>query len=34
VSRTRSAWLFLYLPRDLLPDTSGLSQGCRTQFAT
>jgi AraC-like DNA-binding protein len=29
VSRTRSAWLFLYLPRDLLPDTSGLSQGCR-----
>ena len=29
VSRTRSAWLFLYLPRDLLPETSGLAQGCR-----
>jgi AraC-like DNA-binding protein len=29
VARTRSAWLFLYLPRDLLPETSGLSRGCR-----
>ncbi len=29
VARTRSAWLFLYLPRDLLPETSGLSQGSR-----
>jgi AraC-like DNA-binding protein len=29
VARTRSAWLFLYLPRDLLPEASGLSHGCR-----
>jgi AraC-like DNA-binding protein len=29
VARTHSAWLFLYLPRDLLPEASGLSNGCR-----
>jgi len=29
VARTRSSWLFLYLPRDLLPETSALAHGCR-----
>jgi AraC-like DNA-binding protein len=29
VARTSSAWLFLYLPRDLLPEASGLANGCR-----
>ena len=29
VARTRSTWLYLYLPRDVLPETSGLAQGCR-----
>lgn len=29
VARTHSSWLFLYLPRDLLPDSSGLAQGLR-----
>ncbi|MCA3362206.1 MAG: helix-turn-helix domain-containing protein [Roseomonas sp.] len=29
VARTRSAWLFLYMPRDLLPETSGLAGGRR-----
>ena len=29
VARTHSAWLFLYMPRDLLPEASGLSNGCR-----
>jgi len=29
VARTHSAWLFLYMPRDLLSETSGLSDGCR-----
>lgn len=29
VARTPSAWLFLYMPRDLLPETSGLANGCR-----
>ena len=29
VARTRSSWLFLYLPRDLLPESSGLAQGSR-----
>lgn len=29
VARTHSAWLFLYLPRNLLPEASGLSNGCR-----
>ena len=29
VARTRSSWLFLYLPRDLLPETSGLAHGRR-----
>jgi AraC-like DNA-binding protein len=29
VARTRSSWLFLYLPRDLLPEASGLGHGSR-----
>jgi AraC-like DNA-binding protein len=29
VARTRSSWLFLYLPRDLLPETNALAHGCR-----
>lgn len=29
VARTRSSWLFLYLPRDLLPETSGLGNDSR-----
>jgi AraC-like DNA-binding protein len=29
VARTRSSWLFLYLPRDLLPETSGLGYDSR-----
>jgi AraC-like DNA-binding protein len=29
VARTRSSWLFLYLPRDLLPETNGLGYDSR-----
>ena len=29
VARTRSSWLFLYMPRDLLPETSGLGYDSR-----
>lgn len=29
VARTASTWLYLYLPRDLLTESNGLSQGCR-----
>jgi AraC-like DNA-binding protein len=29
VARTRSSWLFLYFPRDLLPETGALAHGCR-----
>ena len=29
VARTRSAWLYLYLPRDLLPETSSLANRSR-----
>lgn len=29
VARTRSSWLFLYMPRDLLPDSSALQHGSR-----
>ena len=29
VARTRSSWLFLYMPRDLLPESGGLRYGSR-----
>ena len=29
VARTRSSWVFLYMPRDLLPEASGLGHGSR-----
>jgi|LakMenEpi03Aug12_release.lakeMendotaPanAssembly.Ray.scaffolds.fasta_scaffold154237_2 AraC-like DNA-binding protein len=29
VARTRSSWVYLYMPRDLLPEASGLRHGSR-----